>query len=180
MGRELEYALVTSSALPQDIQGSRFYESLDKEQWLDLVEYSSDLVKQDESQEVLFLIVAKGTDAQIKEDEERRAKQSSHYIQACEERDCLHQEVELFRAEVGTLEQQLEGHTDLEAKYAVLKAQMDDIRGKKTELAEELDQMREQDEREEERFRAQQEAALLKQKELRKRSVELFNALYNK
>ena len=57
----LEYALVTSSSLPEKVKGSSNYVSVDRDQWLDLVEYSQGLVDQDKSQKVLFLIVAKGT-----------------------------------------------------------------------------------------------------------------------
>ena len=60
----LEYALVTDSSLPEEVQGSDHYVSVNKEQWLDLVDYSSDLVTQDPTQRILFLIVAKGTDEQ--------------------------------------------------------------------------------------------------------------------
>ena len=62
--KDLQYALVTSSALPNEIQESEHYINIEKEQWLDLVDYSSELVKQDEEQEIIFLIVAKGTKEQ--------------------------------------------------------------------------------------------------------------------
>ena len=72
MQEELQYALVTSSALPSEIQESEHYIGLDKEQWLDLVDYSTEVVKADEKQEILFLIVAKGTTEQQAEDDLRR------------------------------------------------------------------------------------------------------------
>jgi len=44
---------------------------VDKAQWLDLVDYSQDLVEQNPEQRVLFLIVAKGTPEQEAEDAAR-------------------------------------------------------------------------------------------------------------
>ncbi len=74
----LNYALVTSSSLPDEVKSSPHYMEVDKAQWLDLVDYSRDLVDHDPSQKILFLIVAKGTeeqeaeDARLKEAEEKR------------------------------------------------------------------------------------------------------------
>ena len=170
MERDLEYALVTSSALPQDVKGSRYYESLEKDQWLDLVEYSSDLVKSNEGQEVLFLIVAKGTDDQITEDEERRAKKNEHYIQACKERDCARQKSEDLKSE-------LLRRTE---KYNLLKSEMEAVMGSKHQLSQELQGIREEDREEEEKDKERADAAESRKKTLRKKSVELFNALYSK
>ena len=69
----LEYALVTSSSLPDQVKESVQYVAVDKPQWLDLVDYSQDIVSEDPEQEILFLIVAKGTAAQEKADAEREA-----------------------------------------------------------------------------------------------------------
>lgn len=67
----LEYALVTSSSLPEEVKASDHFVEVDKTQWLDLVDYSQDIVEQDETQEILFLIVAKGTEAQRQADLEK-------------------------------------------------------------------------------------------------------------
>lgn len=72
----LEYALITSSSLPDEIKGSDYYVQVDKAQWLDLIDYSENLVHSDPNQKVLFLIVAKGTAEQELADAERkRAKE---------------------------------------------------------------------------------------------------------
>ncbi len=71
----LEYALVTSSSLPEAVKASSNYVSVDREQWLDLVEYSQGLVDQDKTQKVLFLIVAKGTAEQEELDNESDEKE---------------------------------------------------------------------------------------------------------
>ena len=68
----LQYALVTSSSLPEQIQQSEYYTEVDKAQWLDLVDYCQQLVNQDPDQRVSFLIVAKGTEEQEAADQARR------------------------------------------------------------------------------------------------------------
>jgi len=68
----LDYALITSSSLPDEIKSSDYYVEVDKQQWLDLIEYSEDLVNSDPTQKVLFLIVAKGTPEQEKADAEKK------------------------------------------------------------------------------------------------------------
>lgn len=68
----LDYALITSSSLPDEIKSSDYYVEVDKQQWLDLIEYSEDLINSDPTQKVLFLIVAKGTPEQEKADAEKK------------------------------------------------------------------------------------------------------------
>tara|TARA_R100000008_G_scaffold45674_1_gene26824 strand:- start:1038 stop:1427 length:390 start_codon:yes stop_codon:yes gene_type:complete len=82
----LEYALVTSSSLPEQVKASDHFVEVDKAQWLDLVDYSQDIVEQDSSQQILFLIVAKGTQAQEKADAEREAARAAR-IKELEERE---------------------------------------------------------------------------------------------
>jgi hypothetical protein len=82
----LNYALVTSSSLPNQIRKSPHYVSVDKDQWLDLVDYSQDLVNHDPDQKVLFLIVAKGTEEQeaadaARTEEEEAAEQEEEAAQ---------------------------------------------------------------------------------------------------
>jgi hypothetical protein len=73
----LEYALVTSSSLPEKVKGSSNYVAVDREQWLDLVEYSQGMVDGDESQKILFLIVAKGTPEQETLDSQADAQEDA-------------------------------------------------------------------------------------------------------
>jgi len=68
----LDYALVTSSSLPNQVQGSEYYTQVDKAQWLDLVDYCEDLVEQDGAQDITFLIVAKGTEEQEQADRAKK------------------------------------------------------------------------------------------------------------
>tara|TARA_R110002012_G_scaffold198055_3_gene366756 strand:+ start:196 stop:537 length:342 start_codon:yes stop_codon:yes gene_type:complete len=76
-GMSLEYALVTSSSLPEKVKVSSNYVSVDRDQWLDLVEYSQGLVDKDDSQKILFLIVAKGTAEQENLDNQADAEESA-------------------------------------------------------------------------------------------------------
>ena len=81
----LSYALVTSSSLPREVRKSPHYVSVDKDQWLDLVDYSQDLVNHDPEQKVLFLIVAKGTPEQEEADALRDKAQEEAEQQEQEE-----------------------------------------------------------------------------------------------
>lgn len=82
----LEYALITDSSLPKEVSKSNYFISVDKKQWLDLVEYSEGLVDSDPSQEVMFLIVAKGTEEQEAEDAERQKKEQEKLEQLYSEK----------------------------------------------------------------------------------------------
>ena len=43
----LDYSLITDSSLPDEVKSSSHYISVDKKQWIDLIEYSEDLVDSD-------------------------------------------------------------------------------------------------------------------------------------
>jgi hypothetical protein len=85
----LEYALITDSSLPIEVKESDYYVSVDKEQWIDLVDYSENLVNQDSSQKILFLIVAKGTAEQESEDSRRREIEQQELNRLSEEKKSL-------------------------------------------------------------------------------------------
>jgi hypothetical protein len=85
----LEYALITDSSLPVEVKESDYYVTVDKEQWVDLVDYSENLVNQDSSQKILFLIVAKGTPEQESADAERRRKEEEEFEKSEEDRAAL-------------------------------------------------------------------------------------------
>ena len=71
---ELEYALVTSSALPEKVRESSNFLEVEEKQWLDLVEYSKKLEAENEAEKVMVLIVAQGTPEQ--QEEERKAEEA--------------------------------------------------------------------------------------------------------
>ena len=69
---DLEYALITSSSLPDKVRESDYFQTLNKAQLLDLGEYSEDLVHDETDQKVLLLMVARGTQEQEEEDARRK------------------------------------------------------------------------------------------------------------
>ena len=70
--RQIKFALVTSNTLGSKIQGWESYEVLEEEQYLDLIDYSKELTKQSANHEIMFLVVAKGNDAEEEREEEKR------------------------------------------------------------------------------------------------------------
>ena len=68
---EVEYGLVTSSALPDKIRESDNFLEVDDDQWHDLVEYSKKLEPLKESEKVMVLVVAHGTPEQEAAERER-------------------------------------------------------------------------------------------------------------
>lgn len=89
----LEYALITSSSLPDEIKGSEYYVKVDKAQWLDLIDYSEDLVHSDPNQKVLFLIVAKGTPDQEKADADRKRQKEMELKKLQQDKDLAEQKL---------------------------------------------------------------------------------------
>ena len=87
----LEYALVTDSSLPVEIMSSDYYVNVEKKQWLDLVDYSESICKEDPSQRILFLIVAKGTPEQEAADAKRREKEAAEAEKLEQERLSIQQ-----------------------------------------------------------------------------------------
>ena len=83
---DLEYALVTSSSLPDQVQESDYYTTLSKAQFLDLVDYSEVLVGEDPAQKVLLLMVAKGTPEQESEDADRKKREEAE-LKALQQRE---------------------------------------------------------------------------------------------
>jgi hypothetical protein len=82
----LEYALITDSSLPTAVKESEYYVSVDKKQWLDLIDYSENIVDKDDSQKILFLIVAKGTEEQEEADEQKRLEEKQEKNRLAQER----------------------------------------------------------------------------------------------
>jgi hypothetical protein len=93
----LQYALVTSSSLPDEIQASEYYTEVDKAQWLDLVDYCQQIVQTDPDQRISFLIVAKGTEEQEAADQARRDAEEAALASQSEEQRRLEEEKRLAR-----------------------------------------------------------------------------------
>jgi len=157
----LDYALVTDSSLPEEVKGSVNYVSLDKDQWLDLVDYTADIVNEDDTQKVLFLICARGTPEQEEADRLRKEEQAK------EEAD-LHSKL-----------RDLERETESYSQEAI------DRERRREELLQELSQLSSENEAlidaaaERERLRAEREEETAERKQrLRSKSKSIFNALY--
>ena len=166
----LDYALVTSSSLPQQVRESVNYVSLDKDQWLDLVEYSEVIVNEDEGQDILLLICARGTPEQEEADRLEREKKAA-------EEAALHAELRDLRREVEDLSEEVSVH----GQEAMTREE------KREELLRELAKLSDENEapidaaQEKERLRKQREAeAAERMARLRKSSESIFNGLYNK
>ncbi len=177
MQKDLQYALVTSSALPNEIQESEHYISIDKEQWLDLVDYSTEVVKTDESQEILFLIVAKGTEDQQEKDDNRRAQKDKERFELNKALDDLSDKLEHLDKESCECKDE---KGDLESKNLLLEKQLDEILGSKNQLKDELSKLQEAERLEKERTEQQKSVQENKKTDLRSKSISLFNALYKK
>lgn len=178
--KDLQYALVTSSALPNEIQESEHYINIEKEQWLDLVDYSSELVKQDEEQEIIFLIVAKGTKEQQAEDDARRKAKSESIEKLKCDHDTHLETIEKLKAEITILEKEVDERVDIQAQNELLKQQIDEVLGTKEQLRDKISTLEEADRLEAERESQMEENKQRKDKALRDKSISLFNALYQK
>ena len=170
MHPDLQYALVTSSALPQQIAESEYYVELDKTQWLDLVDYSAEVAGTDENQEILFLIVAKGTEEQIEEDESRRASKEEGAME-------LARRNEELAAKLGSLSEEKKCLT---ADHLSLEEELKAVHRRHETAQAEIERLIDMEEREEAEERTQAEQDAVKQERLRERSISLFNALYTK
>ena len=83
---EVEYALVTSTALPSKVRESDNFLEVDERQWKDLVEYSKKLEAENEDEKVMVLIVAQGTPEQ-QEEEARKQRAEEDRIAALEAKE---------------------------------------------------------------------------------------------
>ena len=159
----LDYALVTDSSLPEQVRESVNFVSLDKDQWLDLVDYSEEIVSEDSEQKILFLICARGTPEQEEADARRRAREAE-------------EEAELH-ARLRDLERESEDHVneaeEREKRREELLAELAKLSDENESL---IDKAAERERLEKERA----EAALERKSRLRSKSKSIFNALYDR
>lgn len=59
---QVNFALVTSNSLMDRVVSWESYQSMDQEQFLDLIDYSKDLINSDDDHKITFLVVAQGMD----------------------------------------------------------------------------------------------------------------------
>ena len=96
---DVEYALVTSTALPEKVKESDNFLEVDERQWLDLVEYSKKLDAQNEDEKVMVLIVAHGTPEQ-QEEERRRQREEEERIASLEAEQAATEKEKLIQQEM--------------------------------------------------------------------------------
>ena len=68
---EVDYALVTSSALPEQVKQSESFMHIDEGQWKDLLQYSKEIEASSSKEKILVLLVAQGTPEEDKLEEEK-------------------------------------------------------------------------------------------------------------
>jgi len=73
---KITFSLVTSSSLMDKISSWESYESLDEEQYVDLISYSKELVSNNPSHKISFLIIAEGTEPKEEEAEIKNKEES--------------------------------------------------------------------------------------------------------
>lgn len=78
---KIDFALVTSNSLLSKVPNWSSYESMSEAQFLDLVEYSKELVSEEGDHKITFLVVAQGNDEV--EDKENLEKEEA--LKAVEE-----------------------------------------------------------------------------------------------
>lgn len=76
---QINFALVTSDSLMDRIISWESYKSMDQDQYLDLIDYSKELVSSDEDHKITFLVVAEGVD-QVEEEEVNLKKEAEEEI----------------------------------------------------------------------------------------------------
>ena len=96
---EVEYALVTSTALPDKVRQSDNFLEVDEKQWEDLVEYSKKLEAKSSEEKVMVLIVAQGTPEQ-QEEERKRLKEEEDRLALLEEKEAQAERERLIQQEL--------------------------------------------------------------------------------
>lgn len=74
---EVEYGLITSSAVPEQLRASKSFMEVDKNQWYDLVDYAKNLDPIKESEKVMVLVVAHGTPEEEAAEKQRLEKEAA-------------------------------------------------------------------------------------------------------
>jgi len=68
INNQINFALVTSDSLMNRVPSWESFQSMNQDQYLDLIDYSKDLVESNKDHKITFLVVAEGID-QIEEEE---------------------------------------------------------------------------------------------------------------
>ena len=78
---QVNFALVTSNSLMDRITSWDSYRSVDESQYLDLVEYSKELIRSEEDHKITFLVVAQGVDKVEEEEFYLKKKMEEEFVE---------------------------------------------------------------------------------------------------
>lgn len=74
LNSQINFALVTSNSLMNKITSWKSYQSMDQSQYLDLIDYSKELINSDPSHKISFLVIAQGIDEIEEQEQEAKEK----------------------------------------------------------------------------------------------------------
>lgn len=70
--KNINFALITSNSLMDKIPSWSSYQNVDEDQYIDLINYSKELVQEDSNHKITFLVIAQGVDSTEEEEEKMR------------------------------------------------------------------------------------------------------------
>jgi len=79
LNSQINFALVTSNSLMNKITSWNSYQSMDQSQYLDLIDYSKELINSDPSHKISFLVIAQGSD-EVEEQEEKAREEAQQAL----------------------------------------------------------------------------------------------------
>lgn len=80
---QVDFALITSNSLMGKIPSWESYQSMSEDQFVDLIDYSKELIASDDNHRITFLVIAEGVDA-VEEQEHEEKTQLAHEKQELE------------------------------------------------------------------------------------------------
>lgn len=97
MFENINFALVTSNSLMDKVPAWESYQSMEEAQFLDLINYSKELVSTEGDHKITFLVVAQGID-EVEEQENAEKEQAVEEAnKAREEKEAARQKAESLR-----------------------------------------------------------------------------------
>jgi hypothetical protein len=72
--KQIDFALITSNSLMGKIPSWESYQSMSEDQYLDLIDYSKELIASDADHRITFLVIAEGVDAVEEQEEEEKTE----------------------------------------------------------------------------------------------------------
>ena len=75
VNKNLNFALVTSNSLMDKIPSWSSYQKIEEDQYIDLINYSKELILEDDNHKITFLVIAQGIDEKEEEEFEQLKSQ---------------------------------------------------------------------------------------------------------